>query len=112
MRRGQLWWAELSDPSGSEPGFTRPVLVIQADNFNESRIGTVIVMSITSNLKLVEAPGNVRLSKAKSGLSKESVANVSQISTLDKESLTEEIGKLDKLTMQQIDQGIKLVLSV
>jgi mRNA interferase MazF len=107
-----MWWAELPNPIGSEPGYRRPVLVIQADNFNDSRISTVIVISITSNLKLAEAPGNVRLSKTKSGLTKESVANVSQVSTLDKESLAEEIGKLDKLTMQQIDEGIKLALGV
>ena len=112
VRRGQLWWAELPSPTGSEPGFNRPVLVIQTDPFNESRINTVIVMAITSNMRLAKAPGNVQLSKAKSGLTKESVANVSQISTIDQEFLTEEIAKLDKLTMQQIDNGIKLVLGV
>ena len=112
VRRGQLWWAELPNPIGSEPGFNRPVLVIQADKFNESRINTVIVMAISSNLRLAKAPGNVRLSKVKSGLIKESVVNVSQIITLDKEFLSEEVGKLDRLTMQQIDEGIKLVLSV
>jgi mRNA interferase MazF len=112
VRRGQLWWAELPDPTGSEPGFKRPVLVIQTDPFNTSRIDTVIVMAITSNMRLAKAPGNVRLSKVKSGLTKESVANVSQISTIDQEFLTEEIGKLEKLTMQQIDEGIKLVLGV
>lgn len=112
VSRGQLWWAELPDPAGSEQGFQRPVLIIQTDSFNVSRINTVIVMAITSNIRLAKAPGNVRLSKAKSGLTKESVANVSQISTIDQEFLTEEIGVLDKLTMQQIDEGIKLVLGV
>jgi mRNA interferase MazF len=112
VRRGQLWWAELPDPSGSEPGFNRPVLVIQADAFNASRINTVIIVAITSNMRLGKAPGNVRLSKTKSGLTKESVANVSQISTIDQEFLTEEIGTLDKLTMQQIDEGIRLVVGV
>jgi len=112
VSRGQLWWAELSEPIASEPGFKRPVIVVQADVFNRSRIDTVIVIAITSNLRLAEAPGNVRLMKNKSGLRKESVVNVSQIITLDKAFLTEEIGKLDKLTMQQIDEGVKLVLDI
>lgn len=112
VSRGQLWWAELPDPIASEPGFKRPVLVIQADNFNNSRIGTVIVLVVTSSLRLADAPGNVLLSKSKSGLPKESVANISQIITLDKEFLTQAIGKIDRLTMQQIDDGIKLVLSI
>jgi mRNA interferase MazF len=104
--RGQVWWAKLPNPTGSEPGFNRPVLVIQADNFNQSHISTVVVIAITSNLKLTKAPGNVSLPKRKSGLSQDSVANVSQITTLDKESLSEVIGQLDRLTMQQIDEGI------
>lgn len=112
VKRGQLWWAELQNPTGSEPGFTRPVLVIQADNFNKSRINTVVVMAITSNLQIAKAPGNVSLPKAKSGLSKDSVANVSQLTTLDKDSLTEAIGVLDRLIMHQVDEGIRLVLSV
>lgn len=112
VKRGQIWWAELPDPTGSEPGFTRPVLVIQADTFNRSRIRTVVVVAITSNMQLAKAPGNVSLSKNKSGLAKDSVANVSQIITLDKDSLTSAIGVLDKLTMHQIDDGIKLVLSI
>lgn len=112
VKRGQLWWAELPSPFGSEPGITRPVLVVQADSFNQSRIQTVVVVAITSNMRLAKAPGNVSLSKNKSGLSKESVANVSQIITLDKNYLTEAIGILDKLTMHQVDDGIKLVLSV
>lgn len=110
--RGQVWWAKLPNPNGSEPGFTRPVLVIQADNFNQSRINTVVVLAVTSNMKLASAPGNVSLAKSKSGLSKDSVANVSQISTISRETLTEPIGKLDRLTMQQIDEGIMLVLGL
>ncbi len=112
VRRGQLWWAELPNPSGSEPGFTRPVLVIQADNFNKSSINTVVVIAITSNMRLAHAPGNVSLPKTKTGLSKDSVANVSQISTLDKDSLTEAIGVLDKLTLHQVDEGVTLVLGL
>ena len=112
VKRGQLWWTELPSPIGSAPSYTRPVLIVQADSFNQSRIQTVIVVAVTSNLKLAKAPGNVRLSTDVSGLPKDSVANVSQIITLDKDSLTEAIGMLDKLTMNQIDEGIKLVLSV
>ena len=112
VNRGQLWWADLAEPTGSEPGFTRPILVIQADSFNKSNINTIIAVAITSNTHLAHAPGNVALSKTKSGLSRDSVINVSQIITLDKESLSEAIGKLDKLTMQQVDNGLRLVLSI
>lgn len=112
VSRGQVWWAELPNPRGSEPGFTRPVLVIQADSFNHSRISTVVVVAITSNLNLAKAPGNVSLPKGKSGLPKDSVANVSQISTLDKEALTEVIGSVDRLIMQQVEEGIKLLLNI
>lgn len=112
VNRGQLWWADLAEPTGSEPGFTRPILVIQTDSFNKSNINTIIAVAITSNTRLAHAPGNVPLSKTKSGLSKDSVINVSQIITLDKESLSEAIGKLDKLTMQQVDNGLRLVLSI
>lgn len=112
VSRGQIWWTELPNPIGSEPGFTRPVLVIQADSFNHSRISTVVVIAITSNLNLAKAPGNVSLPKGKSGLPKNSVANVSQISTLNKEALTEFIGSVDRLIMQQVEEGIKLLLNI
>ncbi len=112
VERGQLWWAELGNPTGSEPGFKRPVLVIQSDSFNRSRINTVIVLALTSNMRLMNAPGNVTISTAKSGLSKDSVANVSQLLTVNKDCLTESIGKLDKSTMQEVDAGIRLVLSI
>jgi mRNA interferase MazF len=95
VKRGQIWWAELPDPQASEPGYKRPVLIVQADEFNSSRISTVIVVSLTSNLKLADAPGNVYISKTKTDLSKDSIANVSQIITLDKDFLTEQIGALD-----------------
>jgi len=112
VNRGQIWWAELPEPSASEPGYKRPVLILQADAFNNSRINTVIVVVITSNLRLADAPGNVRLPKAKTGLNRESVANVSQIITLDKEFLSEKIGQADNLTMQQIDEGVRLILGL
>jgi len=112
VNRGQIWWAELPEPVASEPGYKRPVIIVQADNFNRSRINTAIVVAVTSNLRLAEAPGNIKLSKAKSGLAQDSVANVSQILTIDKQFLSQEIGTLDKITMQQIDEGIKLVLGL
>lgn len=112
VNRGQIWWADLPDPIASEPGYKRPVIVIQADEFNESRINTVVVVVITSNVRLAAAPGNVKLPKSKSGLSKESVANVSQILTLDKRFLIERIGRLDNHTMQELDEGLTLVLGL
>ena len=112
MKRGQIWWAELPVPKASEPGYRRPVIVIQADEFNASRIGTVIVVAVTSNLQLANAPGNVRLLAAKTGLIKDSVANVSQLLTLDKGFLVEQIGQLDNLTSNQLDEGLQLVLSL
>jgi mRNA interferase MazF len=112
IQRGQIWWAELPNPSGSEPGFRRPVLIVQANSFNVSKLSTVAVIAITSNLRLADAPGNVRIAKAKSDLSRESVANVSQVTTLDKESLVDIVGHLDKISMQQIDDGLRLLLSL
>ncbi len=112
MKRGQIWWAELPEPSASEPGYKRPVVIVQADEFNNSRIGTVIVVVLTSNLKLADAPGNLHLPKSKTGLAKDSVANVSQILTLDKSFLTEQIGQLDRVAVQQLDEGLQLVLSL
>jgi len=112
MKRGELWWASLPDPSGSGPGFRRPVLLIQSDPFNASRIGTVVVAVLTSNLMLADAPGNVRLSKAESSLSKPSVVNVSQLLTIDRKLLTERVRAIPGPTMRQIDDGIRLVLGL
>lgn len=112
MKRGQVWWAELDEPKASEPGYRRPVIIIQSDDFNESRINTVVAIALTTNLRLASAPGNVKLPKAKIGLTKESVANVSQVITLDKRYLSEEIGSIDRRTMLEIDEGIRLVLAL
>ncbi len=109
IRRGSVWWAE---PGGSAPGCRRPVLVVQADAFNRSLIGTVIVVVITSNLRLLEAPGNVLLPARAAGLPRDSVANVSQVITLDRADLDEEAGRLDVRLMRQIEQGVRLVLGV
>src|SRR3989442_6175184 len=94
--QGEVWWADLPEPSGSEPGFRRPLVVVQGDAFNRSRIATVVCAPLTSNLRWAEAPGNVLLASKTTGLSKDSVANVSQLVTLDRACLTERIGKLAK----------------
>jgi len=112
VRRGQIWWAELPEPNASEPGYKRPVLIVQADEFNDSRIKTIVVVALTSNLKLADAPGNVHIIKTKSGLPKDSVVNISQIITLDKDFLTEQVGVLDNVTLRQVDEGLQLVLSL
>ena len=112
MIRGELWWTDLGMPLGSEPGFRRPVLVIQEDAFNKSRIQTVIVASLTTNLNLAEAPGNVYLSKEISGLTKDGVVNLSQISTIDKQRLYNQIGILPSELMSRVDSGLRLILNL
>jgi mRNA interferase MazF len=112
VKRGQIWWAELDEPKASEPGYKRPVLIVQSNDFNQSRINTIVAVVVTSNLRLADAPGNVKLSKAKTGLSKESVANVSQIITIDKQFLVENIGQVDSKILLEIDDGIRLVLDL
>ncbi|MGJ4747850.1 type II toxin-antitoxin system PemK/MazF family toxin [Leptospira sp. SA-E8] len=112
MIRGEIWWVDLGIPFGSEPGFKRPVLIVQDDSFNESNINTVIVVSITSNLNLAEAPGNVLLSKKDSNLSKESVVNVSQVVTLDRERFLDKVSKLKSSKMADIEEGLKLVIGL
>ena len=112
MRRGDIWWAELPEPEGSGPGYRRPVLVVQADDFNRSRINTVIVAVITSNLALAPAPGNVIVKAGRSGLPKDSVVNVSQLITIDKRFLTERVKALDQQTLAEVDNGLRLVLDV
>lgn len=112
MQRGEIWWANLPEPVGSEPGFRRPVLVIQSDDFNRSRIATVIALVITSNIKLVHAPGNVLLPGKITGLNKDSVANVSQIITVDKSFLTERVGKIPSNLFEQVENGIRLAMGL
>lgn len=112
MKRGEIWWASLPDPAGSGPGYRRPILVIQSRPFNESRIATVVVAVITTNLSVGEAPGNVRLAKSASGLPKPSVVNVSQIITIDKSVLAEKVKSLPGALMQRIDDGLRLVLAL
>ena len=112
MERGAVWWAELPDPVASEPGFRRPVVIIQSNAFNRSRIKTVIAVLLTSNLRLAEAPGNVLIAAADSGLPKDSVANVSQVILVDKGFLSRQAGKLPSRVMKALDDGLRLVLSL
>ena len=112
MRRGEVWWASMPDPAGSGPGFRRPYLIVSGNPFNESRINTVVAVVITSNIRLAGAPGNVRLPTRGVGLSKPSVANVSQVITIDKSFLTERVGRVPSATMTSIDQGLRLVLAL
>lgn len=112
VKRGEVWWASLPDPVGSGPGLKRPVVVVQANAFTESRIATVIVAVITSNLALADAPGNLRISKSESGLPQPSVINVSQLITVDKSILTSKVKALPSAVMQRVEQGLKLVLAL
>ncbi|MHB0981291.1 MAG: type II toxin-antitoxin system PemK/MazF family toxin [Thermoleophilia bacterium] len=102
MSQGEVWWADLADPAGSEPGFRRPVVVVQGDSFNRSRIATVVCVAQTGNLCWVDAPGNVLLTSKATGLPKDSVANVSQIVTLDRQSLAERVGVLPHKKLQLV----------
>lgn len=110
IERGTVWWVELGEPRGSAPGFRRPILIVQADAFNRSRIQTVIAVILSSNLRLLDAPGNVLVPARLAGLPKDSVANVSQVMTLDRSDLEEPAGRLDGPTLRQVDTGLRLVL--
>lgn len=112
MRRGEIWWASLPEPQGSGPGFRRPVLVLQDNPFNESRISTIVVAAVTSNVRLAGAPGNLLLSQDELGLPRESVINVSQILTVDKSFLVEQVSVLRADLMTRVDAGLKLVLGL
>lgn len=112
LRRGDIHWTNLREPVGSEPGYRRPVLIVSADSFNDSRIHTVVAVAITSNLALVDAPGNVDLPAEDSGLDRDSVLNVSQVVTLDKAQLGERAGRLDADTMRRVEAGLRLVLQL
>jgi mRNA interferase MazF len=112
MQRGEIWWASLPSPNGSGPGRRRPVLVVQSDAFNASRIQTVIAAVITSNLGLSSAPGNLLLRRRDSKLPKDSVVNVSQLVTLDKSFLNERVSGLPKRLAGALDESLRLVLGL
>ena len=110
IAQGEIWWAELPDPAGSGPGFRRPVVVVQGDAFNASSLATVVVVPLTSNLRWSEAPGNVRLTARMTGLPRDSVANVSQIVTLDRAILMDRVGKLTTAKLDLVLAGLDIVL--
>jgi len=110
IAQGEVWWADLGEPSGSAPGFRRPVVVVQGDAFNRSRIATVVCVALTSDLHWAEAPGNVLLDAKLTGLPKDSVANVSQLVTLDRAALTERVGALSAGKLELVLLGIDIVL--
>src|SRR5260370_34505942 len=112
IQRGEVWWADLPEPRRSERGFRWPVLVVQAESFNRSRIQTVIVAVITGNLELADAPGNVLLPARSSGLPRDSIVNVSQLLTLDRSFLTEHAGTLPARLQGSVDAGLRLVLEL
>ena len=112
MRRGEIWWADLPTPVASEPGSRRPVLIIQSDEFNRSRIRTVIAAVLTTNLRLAEAPGNILVTTDETGLSQDSVVNVSQIITVDKSFLTAQVSQVSDRVMLLVEDGLRLVLAL
>lgn len=112
LQRGEIWWADLGEPVGSEPALRRPVLIIQDNQFNRSRLATVIILSVTSNTRLAEMPGNIRLSKEESGLPKDSVINISQITAINKTWLEKKVGMLPEILMEEVDFGLGLILGL
>lgn len=112
VARGELWWIDLGEPVGSAPGFRRPAVVVSSDRFNSSRIATVIVASVTSNMSLAQAPGNVAVTPRDSGLRKDSVVNVSQLLAVDRRVLDTHIGRLPAATMRAVEHGLRLVLGL
>lgn len=107
-----MWWTDLPEPRGSEPGFRRPVLIVSAEAFNRSRIQTVLAVALTTNLSLVAAPGNVLIPGTAAGLPKDSVANVTQVVTLDRDFLREPAAKLPPKLLLQVDAGLRLALGL
>jgi mRNA interferase MazF len=110
VAQGEIWWADLPEPIGSAPGFRRPVVVVQGDALNRSRVATVVCVPLTSNLRWADAPGNQLLAARLTGLPKDSVANASQLLTLDKALLTERVGKLSRAKVELLLSGIDIVL--
>lgn len=110
--RGQIWWRDLPEPRGSEPGYRRPVLIIQSDIFNHSRIQTVIVAAISSNLDLGNLPGNVLIARRMSGLTRDSVVNISQVFSIDRRFLNDYVGTLPARAQALIDEGLRMILGL
>lgn len=113
IRQGQVWWADMSDePVGSGPGFRRPVVIVQSETFNRTRLPTVVCVLVTSNLRLLDGLGNVLLAGGESGLPRDSVANVTQILTLDRSQLLERVGQLPATVLDDVLAGVQIVLGL
>jgi mRNA interferase MazF len=112
VSRGEIWWVDFGEPIGSAPGYRRPAVVVSSNRFNRSRIRTVLVAAVTSNLRLAEAPGNVALPAEGTGLDRPSVVNVSQLACIDREMLDVRAGALDPTQRRALDVGLRLVLSL
>jgi mRNA interferase MazF len=112
IERGEVWWADLGEPEGSEPRYRRPVVIVQSDPFNRSRLRTVIVVVLMTNLRVLDAPGNVLVPGKVVGLPKDSVANVSQLVTIDRDFLLERTGRIRGQTLKDLDNGLRLVLGL
>ena len=112
IARGEVWWADLPEPTGAAPGYRRPVLVVQSDTFNRSRIATVTVVALTANIRLLDAPGNVLVSGKASGLPRDSVVNVSQILTVHRDLLTERVRPLSPALLKQVNDGLRFALDL
>jgi mRNA interferase MazF len=112
MIRGEIWWADFGLPDGSEAGFRRPVLIVQDDAFNKSRIKTIVVLPLTSNLRLLDAPGNVLLNKKESKLAEDSVILAAQFYALDRQKFIEKVSKVKRETMEKVETGMMLVLGM
>lgn len=112
LQRGQIWWVEFGEARGSAAAYRRPALVVQSNSFNASRISTVLVAPMTTNVRFADAPGNVMVTKRRSGLPKNSVVNISLAVAIDRASLAEHHGKLDDATMSQVDRGLRLVFGL
>ena len=110
IAQGEVWWADLGEPAGSEPGFRRPMVVVQGEAFNRSSLRTVVCVSLTSNLRWADAPGNVLLPARATGLPRDSVANASQLVTVDRDALTERVGALSASSLELVLAGIDVVL--
>ena len=112
MKQAEIWWASLPEPLGSEPGGRRPVLIVSSDHFNQSAIQTVVLLVITTNLKLANMPGNVFITKEESGLPRDAVINITQITTADKSFLTERVRRLDHELFSLVKDGLRLLLPI
>lgn len=112
VRRGDVWWVDFGEPRGSGPAWRRPALVVQADAYNRSRLGTVIVVGLTTNLRLAAAPGNVFLPAPTGGLKEDSVVNVTQVGAVDRRALDQRIGELPGHLLDQVDRGLRQVMAL